>query len=302
MKPIRAHVHEHKPEDAGFAFKLGIALNAGFVLIEAIYGWRSESLALLADAGHNLSDVAGLVLAWAGMYAGTLRPDDRHTYGWQRASILASFANALLLLVALGALILEAIQRLGAPQAFDSLTVIVVAGLGVAINGATALLFMSGRERDLNRRGAFLHMAADALVSFTVVAAAAVYHLTGWAWLDPAMSLLIALLIMVGTWSLFRQSLHLMFDGVPEEIDLTEVDAYLRSLAEVNDVHDLHIWPMSTSGTALTAHLVTPGGFPGDDFIQTVAMELCRRFGIAHPTLQIEIARLEDDCRPPPTP
>lgn len=294
-----SHAHDVGPSAYGRSFALAIALNVGFVLIEGIVGWRSGSLALLADAGHNMTDVAGLVLAWGGMLAAGLRPNGQHTYGWQRASILASFANALLLLVVMGTLIWEALHRLRAPVPIEGATIMIVAAVGVIVNGATALLFMSGRTRDLNIRGAFLHMVADALVSLGVVAAGALYVRTQWQWLDPVTSLVVAALVVLGTWTLFRQSLHLMLDGVPDAIELGQVDAYLRSLPGVDDVHDLHVWATSTSGTALTAHLVMSSGYPGPEFFVAASGALHNRFEITHPTIQIETAALEDDCAPP---
>ncbi len=236
-----SHGHSHEPSHYGRAFALGLILNAGFVLIEAYYGWRTQSLALLADAGHNLSDVAGLVLAWAALAASQLRPDDTHTYGWQRSSILAGFANAIILLVAMGSLGWEAIERLRTPAIVDAPTVMVVAGIGAVINSFTALLFLSGSKHDLNMRGAFLHMAADALVSVGVVAAGAIYLWQGWSWIDPAVSLVITVLIVFGTWSLLRETLHLLFDGVPATITLTEVRQALRELPGVIDMHHLHV-------------------------------------------------------------
>lgn len=289
--------HHHTPGDFNRAFAVGIALNVAFVAVEGWVGWRIGSLALLADAGHNLSDVAGLALAWAGALAGRLSPDDRHTYGWRRASILAAFANAILLLVAMGSLAWEAVQRLGSPVQTEGLTIIAVAAIGVVVNGLTALLFMSGRERDLNIRGAFLHMAADALVSLGVVAAGATYLWTGWDWLDPVTSLAIAAIVVAGTWRLFRQSLHLMFDGVPDSVDLPAVKDLLASQQGVADVHDLHVWAMSTSEVALSVHLVMPGGHPGDEFIDALADALHRRFEISHPTIQIEISPRACGCR-----
>jgi cobalt-zinc-cadmium efflux system protein len=294
-----AHEHSHAPRDFSQAFAVGIGLNIAFVAVEFFYGWKINSLALLADAGHNLSDVAGLALAWAGGMAGRLAPDSRHTYGWRRASILAAFANAVLLLVAMGSLAWEAIARLRVPVQTEGLTMIAVAAVGVVINGATALLFMSGWSRDLNIRGAFLHMAADALVSLGVVAAGAMYMWTHWGWLDPVASLAIAVVIVVGTWRLFRQSLHLMFDGVPESVDLTDVRAYLLSRPGVEDVHDLHIWAISTSDIALSVHLLMPRGYPGDAFVDAVAAELHERFEISHPTIQIETAQKCHGCEQP---
>lgn len=293
------HSHSQAPAQFDRAFAIGIALNVGFVLIEGIYGWKINSLALLADAGHNLSDVAGLLLAWVAALAGRLRPDHRHTYGWQRASILAAFANAMLLLVAMGALAWEAVQRLQSPGTTEGVTIMVVAAIGVGVNGATAALFMAGRESDLNIRGAFLHMAADTLVSLGVVAAGGLYLWQGWTWLDPVVSLAIALIIVVGTWGLLRQSVHLLFDGVPQSVDLVKVNTWLLGLPGVTNVHDLHVWAMSTTDIALTAHLVMPTGHPGDAFYEEVAEGLHDRFDITHPTLQIEIAQLDHGCALP---
>ncbi|MDH5539040.1 MAG: cation diffusion facilitator family transporter [Rhizobacter sp.] len=266
---------------------MGILLNMAFVAIEAYYGWQVDSLALLADAGHNLSDVAGLVLAWGGALAGRLRPDARHSYGWKRASILAAFANALLLLVAMGSLVWEALHRLGSPQPTQGVTIMVVAGIGIAVNTATALLFMRGREGDLNIRGAFLHMAADALVSAGVVVAGALALLFGWDWLDPVVSLAIAAVIVIATWSLFGQSLHLLFDGVPERIDLVSVRACLEALPGIDHVHDLHVWATSSTEVAMTAHLVMPVGQADDAFLERATRQLQERFGIGHVTLQV---------------
>jgi len=285
--------HHHGVANFDRAFAIGITLNVAFVAVEAFFGWQVESLALLADAGHNLSDVAGLVLAWAATLAGRLRPTRRRTYGWKRASILAAFTNATLLLFAMSWLIWEASHRLQSPTPTEGLTMIVVAAIGVAVNGVTAALFMAGGKADMNIRGAFLHMAADALVSLGVVIAGALYLWTGWGWIDPVTSIVIAVLIILGTWQLFRQSLHLLFDGVPLSIDLVEVERWLRSLPGVEDVHDLHVWAMSTSETALTAHLVMPGGSGGDEFLHRAAHELEHRFHIKHPTLQIELGRVE---------
>ncbi|MDO9164685.1 MAG: cation diffusion facilitator family transporter [Rhodoferax sp.] len=281
------HDHNHAPASFNRAFALGIGLNIVFVAIEAFYGWKINSLALLADAGHNLSDVAGLVLAWGGALAGKLKPNARHTYGWQRASILAAFANALLLLVAMGSLVWEAVHRLAAPQAMEGVTIMAVAGVGIVINTATALLFMRGRAHDMNIRGAFLHMAADALVSLGVVLGGALYLWQGWQWIDPVMSLLIAAVIVVGTWGLFRQSLHLLFDGVPDSVDLNAVRDCLLALPGVQRVHDLHVWAMGTSQIALTAHLVMPAGQADDAFYREATRQMHDRFEIGHVTLQV---------------
>lgn len=284
------HDHSHAPSSFDKAFAAGIALNLAFVGIEAFYGWKIDSLALLADAGHNLSDVAGLVLAWGGALAGNLKPNLRHTYGWKRGSILAAFANALLLLVAMGALGWEALGRLLSPDSNvvnEGVTIMAVAGIGIVVNSATALLFMKGREHDLNIRGAFLHMAADALVSAGVVVAGAFTLWKGWLWLDPVVSLMIAAVIVWGTWSLFRQSLHLLFDGVPDDIDPQAVHDYLAGLPGVQFVHDLHIWGLDTKQAALTAHLVMPQGPVDDAFLQDIAETLHERFEITHSTVQV---------------
>ncbi len=280
------HEHSHAPANYNRAFGVGIALNILFVAVEAFYGWKVNSLALLADAGHNLSDVAGLVLAWGGALAGRLQPDERHTYGWKRASILAAFINAMLLLVAMGSLAWEAIHRLNSPQPIEGVTIMVVAGLGIVINSVTALLFMRG-SHDLNIRGAFLHMVADALVSAGVVVAGGLALWMSWDWLDPVVSLVIAAVIVVGTWGLFKQSVHLLFDGVPANVDLPAVRAWLLSLPGVSRVHDLHIWAMGTSEVALTAHLVMPGGHPDDAFLQSLTHQLHYRFDIEHVTVQV---------------
>lgn len=255
--------------------------------IEAFYGWQVNSLALLADAGHNLSDVAGLVLAWGGALAGKVRPSMRNTYGFKRVSILAAFANALLLLVAMGSLAWEAVGRFNAPVPTQGVTVMIVAGVGILINTATAMLFMKGSEHDLNIRGAFVHMAADALVSLGVVIAGALTLKFGWNWLDPAVSLAIAAIIVVGTWGLFRQSMHLLFDGVPDQIDLAAVQNYLASRPGVDRVHDLHVWAMGTSEVALTAHLVMPSGQADDAFLKALTAHLKDQFKIGHVTVQV---------------
>lgn len=294
-----SHNHEHHhPAPASFsrAFAIGIALNTVFVAVEAYYGWQINSLALLADAGHNLSDVAGLLLAWGAALAARLRPDARHTYGWRRASILAAFANAVLLLLAMGSLAWEALGRLNSPEATQGWTLITVAAIGIVVNTTTALLFLRGREHDLNVRGAFLHMAADALVSLGVVIGGALYLWQGWAWLDPVISLGIAAVIVAGSWGLLRQSLHLLFDGVPEGINLPAVHTWLAARPGVARVDDLHVWAMSTTQVALTAHLVMPAGHPGDDFLHEASEALHEHFGIDHVTLQITRAPLMPAC------
>lgn len=291
----QGHAHAHAPENFDRAFAIGIGLNIAFVAVEAWVGWKVDSLALLADAGHNLSDVAGLVLAWGGALAGRVRPSARHTYGFKRATILAAFANALLLLVAMGSLAWEALGRLQTPPAVEGATIIAVAAVGIVVNGATALLFMRG-SHDLNLRGAYLHMAADALVSAGVVVAGALALWFGWAWLDPVASLVIAVVIVVGTWGLFRQSLHLLFDGVPEHVDLAEVRTFLAALPGVTQVADLHVWAMGTAEVALTAHLVMPQGPADDAFLADAAAGLRTRFRIAHATLQTMRAPVMAGC------
>ena len=280
------------------AFGIGITLNVGFVIVEAYYGWVTGSLALLADAAHNLGDVGGLLLAWAAFAAARLRSDDRHTYGWRRGSILASFINAVILLVAMGSLGWEAVQRFSDPAPLAAGTVMIVAAIGMVINTATALLFMAGRKEDLNIRGAFLHMAADALVSLGVVVAGALYLWQGWTWIDPLASLVIAGVVIAGTWSLFRQSLHLLFDGVPEHIRLNEVRYCLQAVDGVASVHDLHVWAMSTAEPALTAHLVSSGTHSADDILREAQHALLDRFGINHVTLQIEAEACAAACAP----
>jgi cobalt-zinc-cadmium efflux system protein len=296
MSNVHSHDRAHAPANFNRAFAIGIALNVAFVAIESFYGWKVNSLALLADAGHNLSDVLGLILAWVGVFASKLRPNSRHTYGWKRATILAAFANALLLLVAMGSLMWEAIGRLNAPQQVQGVTIMVVAGVGIMINSVTAWLFMRGGKSDLNIRGAFLHMTADALVSLGVVIAGALALWFGWVWIDPVTSLLIAAVILLSTWRLFRDSLHLLFDGVPWQIDPAAVRVYLDSLPGVVNVHDLHIWAMSTSQIAMTVHLVIPEGHPGDAFIEDIRASLHDKFDIEHSTIQIELEQIAHGC------
>lgn len=292
-----SHDHDHAPIYYGKAFAIGITLNLVFVLIEAFYGWQAASLALLADAAHNLSDVGGLLLAWAGFAAGRLKPNSRHTYGWRRGSILASFANAIILLVAMGSLAWEAIQRFQTPALIDATPVMVVAGIGVIINTATAWLFLSGSKGDLNIRGAFLHMTADALVSVGVVVAGALYLWQGWTWIDPVVSLLIALVVVLGTWSLFHRSLHMLFDGVPDGIDISAVHQSLLDIAGVRAVHDLHVWAMSTAENALTAHLVIEADTVDRDALLRQAMDcLYKQFELRHIALQCESQDFASHC------
>jgi cobalt-zinc-cadmium efflux system protein len=291
------HAHAHAPADFSRAFAIGIALNLGFVAIEAFYGWRVDSLALLADAGHNLSDVAGLVLAWAASWAAKRRASTRYTYGWQRGSILAAFINAMLLLVAVGSLGWEAVQRLQSPQPTQGWTVMAVAGAGIVVNTATALIFLRGSHGDLNARGALLHMAADALVSLGVVLGGALTLWQGWAWIDPVLSLLIGVVIVAGSWGLFKQSLHLLFDGVPQGIELPAVQRKLQALPGVAEVHDLHVWAMGSANNALTAHLVLADAGTDTTALLRAAEHLLQHdFGIAHSTLQLETPQAAAAC------
>jgi cobalt-zinc-cadmium efflux system protein len=265
-----------------------VTLNGGFVAVEAGLGFVSGSMALVADAGHNLSDVLSLLLAWGASSLVTRPPSARFTYGFKSSSILAALANAALLLIALGAITLETIRRLLDPQPVEGGIVVVVALVGIAINTATALMFMRGRHNDINIRGAFLHMAGDAAVSVGVVVAGLLIQRTGALWIDPVTSLLIVGVIFWSTWGLFRDSLKLGLHGVPPGIDHSTVRSFLGALPGVTAVHDLHIWPMSTTETALTAHLVMPGGCPGDAFLHALSHELEHDFGIGHATVQVE--------------
>lgn len=280
--------HSHAPKDFGRAFATGVALNLGFVAIEAAFGILANSTALLADAGHNLSDVIGLLIAWGAAILAKRPPSERFTYGLRGTSILAALGNAILLIFACGAIAWEAVWRFANPEPVASLTIMIVAGAGILVNSVTAWLFMSGRKTDLNIRGAYLHMAADAGVSLGVVIAGAAIMLTGWLWLDPLTSLAIVAVILWSTWGLLRDSVALALAAVPAHIDLAKVKSYLQSLPGVTRVHHVHVWAMSTNEVALTAHLVMPGGHPGNAFYERTAHELRDRFGISHPTFQIE--------------
>jgi cobalt-zinc-cadmium efflux system protein len=282
------HDHGHAPANYDKAFAIGIALNAGYVVVEAGFGALAHSLALVADAGHNLSDVLSLLLAWGASRLSQMQPTKRYTYGLRSSSILASLVNAIILLIAIGAIAWEAIRRFNQPEEIPGGTVMAVAAFGVVINAATALLFVKGRESDLNIKGAFLHMAADAGVSFGVVVAGFAISRTGLYWIDPLTSLVIVAIIAFGTWGLLRDSACLALQAVPPGIDANEVKAYLAALPEVVSVHDLHIWPMSTTETALTAHLEMPNGNVGDEFLHQVCQYLHDQFKIEHCTIQIE--------------
>jgi cobalt-zinc-cadmium efflux system protein len=283
------HGHSHAPASFGKAFAIGIGLNITFVAVEAAYGLMANSMSLLADAGHNLSDVLGLVVAWLATVLVKRLPTPRLTYGLRGSSILAALFNAVFLLVAVGALSWEAIQRLADPQPVEGGVVMAVATIGIIINGFTAWLFASGSKGDINLRGAYMHMFADALVSAGVVVAGLVILFTNWLWLDPIVSLVINAVIVWGTWSLLRDSLGMSMAAVPAHIDPTKVKAFLTSQKGVAAVHDLHIWPMSTTETALTCHLLMPKGHPGDKFLHKLTHDLADKFGINHPTVQIEV-------------
>ncbi len=280
--------HAHAPANFGHAFAIGIALNSGFVLVEAAYGFFANSVALLADAGHNLSDVLGLAVAWFASVLVKRAPSPRFTYGLRGSSILAALFNAVFLLVAVGAIAWEAIQRFGSPEPVAGKTVMLIAAIGILVNGITAWLFASGAKDDINLRSAFLHMASDALVSAGVVIAGFIILMTNWLWLDPLMSLIISAVIIWGTWGLLRDSLAMSMAAVPATIDPLKVRDFLKSQAGVTAIHDLHIWPMSTTEIAMTCHLVIPNGHPGDRFLHHLAGKLAAKFKINHPTIQIE--------------
>ena len=280
--------HGHASANYDKAFAIGIALNVSYVVVEAVFGALSHSLALVADAGHNLSDVLSLLLAWGASRLSQMQPTKRYTYGLRSSSILASLINAIILLIAMGAIAWEAIRRFNQPQEIPGGTVMAVAAFGVVINAATALLFVKGRESDLNIKGAFLHMAADAGVSLGVVIAGFAIIRTGLYWIDPLTSLIIVAIIAIGTWGLLRDSARLALHAVPPNIDANKVKAYLAALPKVVGVHDLHIWPMSTTETALTAHLEMPDGDRGDEFLHDICQHLHDHFKIEHCTIQIE--------------
>ena len=283
------HAHAHAPASFGKAFAIGIALNLAFVVIEAVYGLMSNSMSLLADAGHNLGDVLGLGVAWLASVLARRAPTERFTYGMRGSSILAALFNAVFLLVTVGALSWEAVRRIGSPEPVAGKTMMAVAAIGILVNAITAWLFASGRKEDLNLKGAFLHMASDAFVSVGVVAAGLLILLTGWVMIDPFVSLAINAIIVWGTWGLLRDSVGMSMAAVPPQIDPAAVRSFLTAKEGVVDVHDLHIWPMSTTENALTCHLVMPQGHPGDAFLHQLCNDLAERFRINHTTVQIEV-------------
>ena len=290
------HHHHISPDGNNRAFALAIGLNTIFVAIEFTYGFIANSTALMADAGHNLSDVLGLVLAWGAAMLAKTATTERYTYGLRSSSILAAVLNALLLMLACGAIGWEAVQRLANPSPVAGVTVSVVAAIGVAVNGVSAWLFMAGSKDDLNIRGAYQHMAADAAISLGVVVSGLIIMGTGWTWLDPAASLVIVFLILVSTWGLLRESMQLVLGAVPPNVDAEKVSTFLRSQPGVTDIHDLHIWAMSTTENALTVHLVMPGSYPGDRAFDAITAGLKENFAIHHCTLQMEQGTTDHAC------
>lgn len=290
------HHHHVATNKQGRIFVVAIVLNMAFVMVEFSYGFIANSTALAADAGHNISDVLSLLLAWSAVILTRKQPNQRYTYGLRSTSILAALANSMLLLVASGAIAWEAIHRFSQPPTVDSLTVSVVAAVGIVVNGLSAWLFMKGGKRDLNIRGAYLHMAADTAVSLAVVIVGLAIFYTDWYWLDPIISLVIVIVIMIGTWGLLRDSLKLALSAVPEGIDVAAIYRYLSQLSGVTDIHDLHIWGLSTTETALTVHLVMPGGHPGDAFMDDIVQTLNEHYSVHHSTLQIEQGTTNHAC------
>jgi cobalt-zinc-cadmium efflux system protein len=291
------HHHHHAPvAGQGRAFAIAVVLNLVIVLIQGIYGVIAHSTALLADAGHNLSDVLGLLLAWGATWLTTRRPSARYTFGYGSTSILASLVNAGLLLFACGVIVTEAIGRLMNPGPVAGLTVFIVATVGMLVNGFSAWLFMRGQKEDLNIRGAFLHMAGDALISAAVAVSGLVILGTNWTWLDPVMSLIVVAVIVYGTWGLLRDSVRLALDAVPADVDLQRIREYLAAQPGVTDVHDLHVWALSTTGNALSAHLVIPGGHPGDAAVDAIVFTLREEFSMQHATLQVDLGTTHHHC------
>ncbi|MBM2814580.1 MAG: cation diffusion facilitator family transporter [Ignavibacteria bacterium] len=293
-----AQNHNHTNEQINYnkAFAFGITLNVIYVVIECVFGLLINSMALLADAGHNLSDVLGLLLAWGASYLARTSITTKRTYGLRKSTILAAFFNAIILLIAVGAISIEAVRKIIYPEPIQGTTMMIVAGIGVVINTLTALLFFKGKENDINIKGAFLHMAADAGISIGVVCTGLLITLTNWLWLDPAISLIIVLVITTGTWGLLKESFMLSMDAAPYKVNVNHVREYLKSLPFVKDIHDLHIWGMSTTETALTAHLVVEK-FPTDNqLVETINTKLERDFGIEHPTIQFELNSESDSC------
>lgn len=296
MTGSNCHHHHGQHFDYGRAFGLGVALNVLYIVVEAVAGVWLNSLALLADAGHNLSDVLGLGLAWGGYYLSRIPPTERHTYGWRSTSILAALVNSLLLLVVVGGIVWEAVTRLQRPVEVPGSVVIWVAGVGVIVNFATAMLFHRGQQHDINVRGAYLHMAADAGVSLAVVVGGIAMWLTSWTWVDPVLSLLIAVVIVLSTWGLLLESFNLILHAVPSDLDLGEIERHLLQPDPVTGVHDLHVWAMSTTERALTVHLMVPQMGDHDELLRQLAASLKREFRIGHVTIQIEHGASDEEC------
>lgn len=288
--------HHAVPSNYGYAFIIAILLNSIFVVVEFSYGLTANSTALMADAGHNLSDVLGLLLAWAAFILSKKAPNKQYTYGLRSTTILAALANAMFLLIACGVIALEAIKHFSQPPVVEGMVVTIVATIGIFINGISAYLFIKGSKGDLNIRGAYLHMAADAAVSFGVVIAGVVIAFTGWSWIDPIIGLVIVAVIVFSTWGLLRDSLQLALSAIPTNINVSEINNYLRQINGVVDIHDLHIWGISTTENALTVHLIIPNGYPGDDFMDEIAKTLKSQFSIHHSTLQIEQGTTGHTC------
>ena len=290
------HHHHHAPKNYNNAFIIGIALNFIFVIVEAVYGFFSHSLALMADAGHNLSDVAGLLLAWGAFWLVRKKPNTQFTFGLRKSTIFSALLNSIILLMAVGIIFWEAIHRLFSPNIIESKTVMIVAGIGILVNAMTALLFFKDKDDDMNIKGAYLHMAADALISLGVVISALIISYTSWYWLDPIISIVISLIIIYGTWDLLVGSLKLSMDAVPEGINPLEVKKYLESLEYVTDVHDLHIWGLSTTETALSVHLTVKNNIIDNKNLVQINEHLKKHFKIHHPTIQIEIFDENFEC------
>lgn len=291
-----AHHSHAKPSNQGRIFLFAILLNSAFVGVEFFYGVMSNSTALIADAGHNVSDVLGLFLAWFAVVVSRKQPNQRYTYGLRSTSILAALANTMLLLVACGAIGWEAFHRFSQPPVVAGQTVSIVAAAGIVINGLSALLLMKGSKTDLNVRGAYLHMVADAAVSLAVVVTGLTMFYTQWFLIDPIMSLVIVLVILIGAWGLLRDSLRLALNAVPRHIDVPAISQYLSGLKGVEGIHDLHIWGLSTTENALTVHLVMPNGHPGDDFMDDITHALEESYDVHHATLQIELGTTNHSC------
>ncbi len=290
---MHSHNHQH---NYNLAFSIGIVLNLVYIIVEVIAGIIINSMALLADAGHNFSDVLGLMLAWGATYLAKTATTEKRTYGLRKSTILAAFLNAIILMIAVGAISIEAIRKLIYPESVQGIAMVYVAGIGFVINAVTAYLFIKGKEKDLNIKGAFIHMAADAGVSLGVVIAGLIIYFTSWFWIDPIISLVIVLVITLGTWGLLKDSFYLSMDAVPKQINLKEVETYLKSLNGVHEVHDLHIWAMSTTETALSAHLVLENYPEDNQFVESINKKLNKDFKIEHPTIQFEIISESNNC------